>query len=63
LLLPDVPTEAELLLPAPVEPPAEADAFDSMYVWAVKPEFEADREPDVPVAEVEPLAPDVPSAP
>jgi len=29
----------------------------------VKPEFDADREPDVPVAEVEPLAPDVPSAP
>jgi hypothetical protein len=29
LLLPDVPTD-ELLLPAPVEPPAETDAFDNM---------------------------------
>jgi hypothetical protein len=29
----------------------------------VKPEFGAEREPDVPVAEVEPLAPEVPSAP
>jgi len=31
LLLPEVPTEDEpLLLPAPVEPPADMEAFDSM---------------------------------